>query len=114
MPQVESTYAKWNPWHGCTKLSAGCKYCYVYRQDAMYGTEEAASVCPQDRELRPARQKESGRELEAAGGQSHLYLLHLRLSAERRRPMAAGLLGYDPPQAGLLLLFLHQAHRPSV
>ena len=43
MPQVESTYAKWNPWHGCTKLSAGCKYCYVYRQDAMYGTEEAAS-----------------------------------------------------------------------
>ena len=45
MPQVESTYAKWNPWHGCTKLSAGCKYCYVYRQDAMYGTEEAASVC---------------------------------------------------------------------
>ena len=45
MPQVESIYAKWNPWHGCTKLSAGCKYCYVYRQDAMYGTEEAASVC---------------------------------------------------------------------
>ena len=69
---------------------------------------------PQDRELRPARQKEAGRELEAAVGQSHLYLLHLRLSAERRRPMAAGLLGYDPPQAGLLLLFLHQAHRPSV
>ncbi len=45
MPQVESIYAKWNPWHGCTKLSAGCKYCYVYRQDAMYGTEGAASVC---------------------------------------------------------------------
>lgn len=45
MPQVESIYAKWNPWHGCTKLSAGCKYCYVYRQDAMYGTEEATSVC---------------------------------------------------------------------
>ena len=45
MPQGESIYANWNPWHGCTKLSAGCKYCYVYRQDAMYGTEEAASVC---------------------------------------------------------------------
>ena len=28
----------WNPWHGCKKLSAGCKYCYVYRQDEMYGS----------------------------------------------------------------------------
>ena len=34
-----SIYADWNPWHGCTKLSPGCKYCYVYRQDAMYGSE---------------------------------------------------------------------------
>ena len=28
----------WNPWHGCTKISSGCKHCYVYRQDAMYGS----------------------------------------------------------------------------
>lgn len=33
----------WNPWHGCTKISAGCKYCYVYRQDAMYGCEVSSS-----------------------------------------------------------------------
>lgn len=33
----------WNPWHGCTKLSPGCKHCYVYRQDAMYGTEVSSS-----------------------------------------------------------------------
>lgn len=33
----------WNLWHGCTKLSAGCKYCYVYRQDAMYGTDISSS-----------------------------------------------------------------------
>ena len=38
-------YADWNPWHGCTKISPGCKYCYVYRQDEMYGAAEAASVC---------------------------------------------------------------------
>ena len=25
----------WNPWHGCTKVSEGCRHCYVYRQDAM-------------------------------------------------------------------------------
>ena len=49
MPQVESIYAKWNPWHGCTKLSAGCKYCYVYRQDAMYGTEEIGRASCRER-----------------------------------------------------------------
>ncbi|MDE6630042.1 MAG: phage Gp37/Gp68 family protein [Bacteroidales bacterium] len=29
----------WNPWHGCHKISAGCKHCYVYREDAAFGTE---------------------------------------------------------------------------
>lgn len=33
----------WNPWHGCAKISAGCKYCYVYRQDAMYGSATSSS-----------------------------------------------------------------------
>lgn len=31
--------ANWNPWHGCTKLSAGCLNCYVYRGDERYGRE---------------------------------------------------------------------------
>lgn len=35
--------ASWNPWHGCTKISEGCKYCYVYRQDEMYGTDVSSS-----------------------------------------------------------------------
>lgn len=38
-------YADWNPWHGCTKISAGCKYCYVYRQDEMYGSTVTSSLC---------------------------------------------------------------------
>lgn len=43
---MENTlYADWNPWHGCTKLSPGCKYCYVYRQDAMYGSTTASDQC---------------------------------------------------------------------
>lgn len=25
----------WNPWHGCRKISEGCRHCYVYRQDAL-------------------------------------------------------------------------------
>ena len=28
-------FVNWNPWHGCTKVSEGCRNCYVYRQDAM-------------------------------------------------------------------------------
>lgn len=41
----KARYTSWNPWHGCTKLSPGCKYCYVYRQDEMYGSEVSSSEC---------------------------------------------------------------------
>lgn len=39
------TFSYWNPWHGCTKISAGCMYCYVYRQDEMYGSMTASNEC---------------------------------------------------------------------
>mgnify|MGYP001385273791 CR=1 FL=1 len=29
----------WNPWHGCHKLSAGCRNCYVYRMDGKHGMD---------------------------------------------------------------------------
>ena len=29
----------WNPWHGCHKISEGCRHCYVYRTDAQYGRD---------------------------------------------------------------------------
>ena len=45
MAENWNIYADWNPWHGCTKISAGCKYCYVYRQDEMYGSEVSSSEC---------------------------------------------------------------------
>jgi len=38
-------YENWNPWHGCTKYSEGCRFCYVYRQDAQYGSTAASSLC---------------------------------------------------------------------
>ena len=41
----ERIYYDWNPWHGCTKISPGCKYCYVYRQDEMYGGNTSSSLC---------------------------------------------------------------------
>lgn len=45
MSEKGKMYADWNPWHGCTKISAGCKHCYVYRQDEMYGSEVASCQC---------------------------------------------------------------------
>ena len=45
MAEQREIYADWNPWHGCTKISPGCKYCYVYRQDEMYGSEISSSQC---------------------------------------------------------------------
>lgn len=31
----------WNPWHGCHKLSPGCKNCYVYRIDRLSGRDSS-------------------------------------------------------------------------
>lgn len=30
----------WNPWHGCHKISAGCRHCYVFREDAAFGAPQ--------------------------------------------------------------------------
>ena len=32
---------RWNPWHGCCKISEGCRNCYVYRFDTMYGRDSS-------------------------------------------------------------------------
>lgn len=31
----------WNPWHGCRKISEGCRHCYVYRQDAQHALDSS-------------------------------------------------------------------------
>jgi protein gp37 len=33
---IQWTEATWNPWHGCIKVSPGCKYCYMYRGKEQY------------------------------------------------------------------------------
>jgi protein gp37 len=34
---IEWTNATWNPWHGCHKVSAGCKNCYMFAEKRRYG-----------------------------------------------------------------------------
>lgn len=34
----------WNPWHGCTKVSAGCDNCYMFRDKQRYGQDPEVVV----------------------------------------------------------------------
>lgn len=29
--KIQWAQSSWNPWHGCKKVSPGCKFCYMYR-----------------------------------------------------------------------------------
>lgn len=50
----------WNPWHGCHKISAGCRNCYVYRRDAEFGKDSSivTKTANFDLPLKKNRQKE--------------------------------------------------------
>ncbi len=49
----------WNPWHGCTKVSAGCQHCYMFRRDAAVG-KDASLVRKTQAFLLPVRVLRSG------------------------------------------------------
>lgn len=34
---IQWTGVTWNPWHGCKKVSEGCKFCYMFRDKERYG-----------------------------------------------------------------------------
>ena len=50
----------WNLWHGCHKLSPGCKHCYVYRGDAKRDVD--SSVVTQTKNFDLPLRKKSHRE----------------------------------------------------
>ena len=35
----------WNPWHGCTKCSEGCRNCYMYALDEMREVKKPSNEC---------------------------------------------------------------------
>lgn len=37
--KIEWTQDTWNPWKGCIKISHGCKFCYMYRDQTKYGND---------------------------------------------------------------------------
>lgn len=42
--KIEWTNHTWNPWRGCHKVSAGCKFCYMFREQERYGRNPAEVV----------------------------------------------------------------------
>lgn len=42
---IEWTDHTWNPWQGCTRVSPGCKHCYMYREKQRYGQDPQHVVC---------------------------------------------------------------------
>jgi len=51
--------ALWNPWHGCHKLSEGCRHCYVYRGDAKRGIDSSIITQTKNFDL-PLRKNKKG------------------------------------------------------
>lgn len=49
----------WNPWHGCHKLSEGCKHCYVYRGDTRRGIDSSVITKTKNFDL-PIQKKRNG------------------------------------------------------
>ena len=56
---IESKSKMWNLWHGCHKLSAGCKYCYVYRGDYNRGIDSSVVTKTKSFDL-PVQKKRNG------------------------------------------------------
>lgn len=50
----------WNPWHGCKRVSPGCKYCYVYRIDSCHGRDDSMEVRKTLSFDLPVKKKRSG------------------------------------------------------
>lgn len=45
---IQWTDHTWNPWQGCTKVTAGCDHCYMFRDMRRYGKNPEAVVRSSD------------------------------------------------------------------
>ncbi len=50
----------WSPWHGCTKISEGCKHCYMYYLDKIRGKKDGAFIYKTNNMKYPIQKKRSG------------------------------------------------------
>jgi protein gp37 len=55
------TQATWNPWYGCTKVSAGCDHCYMFREMRQYGRDPEVVTRSKTKFAEPLRWREPRR-----------------------------------------------------
>lgn len=55
---IQWTESTWNPFHGCKKVSAGCKYCYMFRDKEKYGQDPTVVVRSKTKFNDPSKWKE--------------------------------------------------------
>lgn len=55
---IQWTDATWNPWHGCHKISPGCKFCYMFRDKKRYGQDGNVVVRSKTKFRDPLKWKE--------------------------------------------------------
>ena len=56
--KIQWTDATWNPWHGCRKVSAGCKFCYMFRDKERYGLDPTQIIKSKSNFNAPLKWKE--------------------------------------------------------
>lgn len=56
--KIQWTEATWNPWHGCRKVSPGCKFCYMYRDKERYGQDATTVLRSKTKFKEPLKWKE--------------------------------------------------------
>ena len=60
--------AIWNPWHGCHKISPGCKHCYVYRRDESIGKDASIVTKTGDYDLPRMKNRQKEYKLKSTDG----------------------------------------------
>jgi protein gp37 len=58
---IQWTDHTWNPWHGCIKVSPGCKFCYMYRDKERYGQDPTTVLRSKTKFREPLAWKDSAR-----------------------------------------------------
>lgn len=63
--KISWTGSTWNPWQGCTKVSRGCKFCYMFREKIRFDQDPSKVVRSSERTfqkpIRMNREVEEGK-----------------------------------------------------
>lgn len=56
--KIQWTDHTWNPWHGCSKVSSGCKFCYMFRDKDRFNLNPTSVVRSRSKFREPLKWKD--------------------------------------------------------